>query len=226
MVGRSLGRRNAARVAAGWHHRGMFVDRRDGGERLASVLAERVSGPAAILAIPRGGVLVAAPVAAMLGAELDLVVPRKIGAPNNPELAIGAVAEGVVVIDEALVHRLRVAPAYIEAETARQEAEIARRSASYRGDRPAPVLRGRTVVVVDDGVATGATAIAALRWARARNPSRLIFAAPVGAVEAATRLARECDDVVLLDTPPRFGAVGEWYERFGQVSDEQVRALL
>ncbi|MGZ5327112.1 MAG: phosphoribosyltransferase [Actinomycetota bacterium] len=204
----------------------MFRDRDDAGRRLAEAVAKRVMGPTLVLAIPRGGVVVAVPVAGALGAPLDVVLPRKLRAPFNPELAIGAVAPGVQVVDERLVRMLGVDEAYLRDEVARAEAEIVRRTATYRGLRPPPEIEGRTVVVVDDGVATGATAIAALRWARAAGAERVVFAAPVGPPDAVTRLGGECDEVVLLETPPSFGAVGEWYERFGQVSDDEVRWAL
>ena len=189
-------------------------------------VAERVTSAAVVLAIPRGGVIVAVPIAAALDAPLDVVVPRKLRAPFNPELAIGAVAPGVRVVDERLVRMLGVDEAYLTDEVARAEVEIARRAAAYRAGRPAPELAGRTVVVVDVGVATGATAIAALRWAAAAGAGRVVFAAPVGPPDAAARLGGECDEVVLLETPAGFGAVGEWYETFGQVSDDQVRSAL
>ncbi|MEO8476299.1 MAG: phosphoribosyltransferase family protein [Actinomycetota bacterium] len=204
----------------------MFTDRDDAGRRLADAMLGRVAGPVVVLAIPRGGAVVAQPVAAALGAPLDVVVPRKLGAPGNPELAIGAVAQGVRVLDDRLVRILGVDADYLSAEIARAEAEISRRTLTYRRVRQAPDLSGRTVVVVDDGVATGATAIAALRWARAAGAGRVLFAAPVGPPDALVRLGAECDEVVLLETPSGFGSVGEWYERFDQVSDDRVRSAL
>jgi predicted phosphoribosyltransferase len=205
---------------------GTFRDREEAGEELARAVDAHVDGPATVLAIPRGGIVVARPVAIALGAPLDVVIPRKLGAPGNPELAVGAVAPGVTVVHERAVRQLGVSRAYLEAEVERQLGEIERREAAYRGGRaPAPVA-GRTAVVVDDGVATGATAIAALRWARAAGAARVVFAAPVGPPATRARLEPECDDVVLLREPPRFLAVGEWYRDFAQVSDDEVVATL
>jgi putative phosphoribosyl transferase len=204
----------------------MFEDRERAGEALAAAVASRIEGPATVLAVPRGGVVVAVPVARALEAPLDVVIPRKLGAPGNPELAIGAIAPGVRVLHERAIRQLGVSDAYVEAEVARQEGEIARREAAYRGGRAAAPVAGRTAVVVDDGVATGATAVAALRWARAAGAARVVFAAPVGPPAARTRLAPECDEVVLLREPEAFFAVGEWYGDFRQVSDDEVVAIL
>jgi putative phosphoribosyl transferase len=208
------------------HHREVFIDRLDAGRQLAPIVADRVRGEAVVLGVPRGGVLVAVPVSQALEAPLDVVVPKKIGAPSNPELGVGAVAPGVRVLDEDLIARLRVPEAYIEEETARVEAEIARRSQRYRAGRPPVALAERTAVIVDDGVATGGTAFAAVAWARAQRPTSVVFAAPVGPASTVARLAAMCDDVVLLLTPANFSAVGQWYERFDQVTDDEVRAAL
>ncbi|MDP9329814.1 MAG: phosphoribosyltransferase [Actinomycetota bacterium] len=204
----------------------MFRDRRDAGARLATALEGTVDQPALVLGIPRGGVIVALPVAVALRAPLDVIVPRKLGAPHNAELGIGAVAPGVLIVDDRLVRILGVPEGYIEGEAAAQESEIHRRVAAYRGKRPPLDFTDRTVVVVDDGVATGVTAIAALRSARKAGASRVVFAAPVGPAGIEQILEPECDACTVLETPASFGAVGEWYERFAQVSDDEVRAAL
>jgi putative phosphoribosyl transferase len=204
----------------------VFGNRDEAGAQLAAVVAGRVAGPATVLAIPRGGVAVAAPVATALDAPLDVVIPRKLGAPGNPELAIGAVAPGVMVLNERAVRQLGVPRSYVEREAARQEEEIARREATYRGGRAPATVAGTTAVVVDDGVATGATAAAALRWARAARADRVVFAAPVGPRAARAQLAPECDEVILLAEPHPFFAVGEWYRDFDQISDDEVVELL
>jgi len=204
----------------------MFRDRTEAGERLAQALRDRVDGPVVVLGVPRGGVIVAAPVARLLDAPLDVVVPRKVRAPGNPELGVGAVAQGVEVLDEALLARLGIDASYLAREIALEQEEVARRTEVYRGDRPPPDLVGRTAIVVDDGVATGGTALAALRWARNAGAGRVVFAAPVGPAGAVARLASEADDVILLQAPRSFHAVGEWYTVFDQTTDEEVRAAL
>jgi putative phosphoribosyl transferase len=204
----------------------IFEDRRDAGERLAQALAGLRGADAAVLAIPRGGVVVAEVVARELGLPLDVVVPRKIGAPGNPELGLGAIAPGVRVLDDRMLDALRVSPEYLERETHAQEREIERRLALYRAGRPPVDVAGRTAIVVDDGVATGGTAVAALRWARAAGAARVVLAVPVAPGSTVGRLREEADEVVALATPEPFYAVGEWYRRFDQTSDDEVvRAL-
>ena len=194
--------------------------------QLARELAGTVPAPVVVLGIARGGVIVAAEVARVLRSPLDVVICRKLGAPGNPELGIGAVARGVRVIDEPIVRTLGVDDAYLEAETARQVAEIARRLGAYRRGREPVELAGVSAVVVDDGVATGVTAVAALRWARAQGAATVIFAAPVGPAGIERRLERECDRCVVSVTPVNLRAVGQWYERFDQTTDDEVRVAL
>jgi putative phosphoribosyl transferase len=203
-----------------------FADREEAGRLLAEALADLAGQDVVVLAIPRGGVTVAAEVARALDAPLDVVIPRKVGAPGNPELGLGAVAPGVRVLDERLIRTLGVDEPYLEREIAAQEEEIRRRERAYRGDAQPVEVRGKVAVVVDDGVATGGTAAAALRWARAQGASRVILAVPVSPPDAAVRLRDDADDVVVLGTPEPFFAVGQWYERFGQVPDEEVIRLL
>src|SRR5437763_6403928 len=157
-----------------------FADRREAGQQLAQALASLRGEPVIVLGIPRGGVVVAAEVARALDAPLDVVVPRKVGAPGNPELGLGAVAPGVSVLDERLIRDLGVPQPYLEQEIASQEREIERRTAAYRGNKPPVELDGRTAVVVDDGVATGGTAVASLRWAKHAGARRVVLAVPVG----------------------------------------------
>ena len=204
----------------------IFADRIDAGERLAKGLANLAGSECVVLAIPRGGVIVGEVIARELGAPLDVVVPRKIGAPGNPELAIGAVAPGIRVLDPRMVGALGVTDRYLEREIAEQETEIERRQHAYRGGRPPQPVEGRVAIVVDDGVATGSTAVAALRWARARGAERVVLAVPVAAPQSLERLRAEADEVVVLETPQPFLAVGEWYRDFDQTTDEQVVSAL
>jgi putative phosphoribosyl transferase len=179
-----------------------------------------------VLGVPRGGVEVAAEVARVRGWPLDIVVPRKIGAPFNAELGLGAVAPGVRVLDQRMIDQLGVSADYLEEEIGIQEEEIRRRTEAYRRGRAPVELRDRVAIVVDDGVATGGTAVAALRWARAEGASRVVLAIPVAPREAVARLSKEADEVVCLATPEPFFAVGQWYEQFPQTSDQEVVELL
>jgi putative phosphoribosyl transferase len=203
-----------------------FEDRAEAGRALAEALEALAGQDVVLLAIPRGGVEVAAEISRARGWPLDLVIPRKIGAPGNPELGLGAIAPGVRVLDERMLRALGVTREYLDREVAEQEEEIRRRAEAYRGGRPPTEIRGRVAVVVDDGVATGGTAAAALRWARSRGAAPVVLAVPVAPREAVRRLAGECDEVVCLDTPEPFMAVGQWYLSFPQTSDDQVISLL
>jgi putative phosphoribosyl transferase len=204
----------------------MFQDRAEAGRRLAEALAHLQGEDAAVLAIPRGGVEVGAEVARAWSWPLDTVIPRKVRAPGNQELGLGAVAPGVRVLDERMVGALHVSPEYLEREIAFEEEEIRRRADAYRGGRPPVDLRGKVAVIVDDGVATGGTATAAVRWARAQEASRVVLAIPVAPSEAIVNLAKEADEVVCLATPEPFYAVGQWYVSFLQTPDEDVIRLL
>ena len=204
----------------------VFADRVDAGRRLAGALGHLEGEDAVVLAIPRGGVEVGAEVARAHGWPLDIVVPRKVRAPQNPELGLGAIAPGVRVLDEAMLRSLGVSKEYLGREIAEQEEEIRRREHAYRQGRPGENLEGRVAIVVDDGVATGGTAAAALRWARAQGAARVILAVPVGPPEGLRRLEADADEVVALDTPEPFFAVGQWYQDFPQTSDQEVVALL
>jgi putative phosphoribosyl transferase len=203
-----------------------FLDRVEAGELLAGVLAGLVEPPALVLGIPRGGVVVAARVAARLGCPLDVVVPRKVGAPGNPELAVGAVAEGVRALDEPAIGRLGLDRAAVEAEVAAQTVEVARRTAAYRRGLPPLDLAGRVAVLVDDGVATGWTCAAAAASVRQAGAARVLAAVPVGPPGLAGRLAPVVDQVLVLATPDPYHHVGQAYEHFPQVEDEEVLRCL
>jgi putative phosphoribosyl transferase len=204
-----------------------FADRYDAGRRLAAHLAgKRLTSPL-VLALPRGGVPVAYEVAAALDAPLEVVVARKLGAPFQTELGIGAVAEGgEPIYDEDLLRRLELTPAALDETLARERAELDRRVRRYREGRPLPPLAGRDVIVVDDGLATGVTARAALRALRGHGPARLLLAVPVGAPQSVDALAGEADEVICLHAPRAFSAVGQWYRDFEQTDDATVTRLL
>jgi len=204
-----------------------FRDRVDAGRRLAQRLAAMELGSPVVLALPRGGVPVAAEIAAEWGAPMDVFVARKVGAPGHEELGIGAVAEGldgIVMSDTA--RQLGIGDREMQQLAARAHRELDRRVALYRGDRSLPELAGRDVVLVDDGLATGVTAEAALRSLRLKEPARLILAVPVCARETATRLGAVADEVVCAEAPVQFFAVGQWYQNFSQTTDDEVLDLL
>ncbi len=204
-----------------------FRDRIDAGRRLGAFLLEEGIADPVIIGLPRGGVVVAAEVARLLDAPLDVVVVRKLGAPGRPELGIGAIGEdGTRALNDQLVDLLGVTgPELAEVET-REAEELTRRVVAYRGKQDPLPVAGRNVFVIDDGLATGYTARAALRVLRTRGPSRLILAVPVSARETAHALREEADEVIALETPWDFGAVGQWYTDFRQTSDEEVVRLL
>lgn len=209
-------------------HRPLFRDRRDAGRQLASrLVAFAHRDDTLVLGLPRGGVVVAGEVAQMLDAPLDVLVVRKLGAPHNEEFAIGAIASGgVVVVDTQAVRGLQVPPWELESLIARERRELQRRELLYRGARPFPSLTDRVVILVDDGLATGATMRAAVDAIRERRPARVIAAAPVGAHEACEMMALVADACVCVATPEPFAGVGVWYEDFSQTTDEEVIALL
>lgn len=204
-----------------------FDDRIDAGEQLAETLAARGVDPDLVLAIPRGGLPLGRAVADALDTPLDIVVASKIGAPRNPEFAIGAVgSDGGVWLDDDAIEQFDIDDAYIEQERAR-EADYAREKAErYRGSPTPPNLDGKVVVVVDDGTATGSTATAALRLVQDAGADRVVLALPVGPPETVESLRTEADEVICLRTPEHFGAVGQFYARFEQVSDEAAMTYL
>jgi putative phosphoribosyl transferase len=205
----------------------VFADRADAGRRLAERLEHLRGRSVGVLGLPRGGVPVAAEVARALHAPLDVIVVRKVGVPGQPELAMGALGEdGVEVRNEEVLRRIEVTPDDWAAAVSRERAEVARRALRFRGDRPRLPLDGRTVVIVDDGVATGSTARAACQVAQAEGAARIVVAVPVAPPAWTTPLDDVADELVCLETPRRFFAVGEAYRDFTQLTDEQVVACL
>jgi putative phosphoribosyl transferase len=205
-----------------------FRDRADGGRQLAHLLAEYADREdVLVLALPRGGVPVGFEIARSLHAPLDVFLVRKLGVPGHDELAMGAIASGGVrVLSHDIITQLGISTAQIDAVTEREKAELDRRDLMYRGDRPQTPLANRTVILVDDGLATGATMEAAILAARQSTPARIVVAAPVGAAETCQRLRTIADEVVCAFAPDYFQAVGLWYERFDQTTDDEVITLL
>ena len=205
----------------------LFEDRVDAGRQLAERLAPYAEERPVVFALPRGGVPVGAEVSRSLGAPLEVIVSRKLGAPDQPEFGIGAVAPGGVrVLNERAVRALGIEEDYLEMISARELAEAERRLKLFRGDRPYPDLERRTAILVDDGLATGVTARAALLALRRMNPRRLVLAVPVCALQTAELLRPEADDLICLLAPANLEAVGLWYRNFEQTSDEEVVRLL
>lgn len=206
-----------------------FVDRTDAGRQLAKALAAYKDKRAIVLALPRGGVPVAAEIARALDAPLDLILVRKIGVPFQPELAMGAVVDGkepIVVRNEDVIALTGVGEQEFNAVRDKQLAEIDRRRKLYLGDRPHPDLAGRVVIVVDDGIATGATTRAALQATRMRKPEKLVLAVPVAPTETLEKLRAEADEIVCLEDHEQFGAIGLFYSDFTQVEDREVTDIL
>jgi len=205
----------------------MFRDRTDAGRQLAELLDDLDVEADVVLAIPRGGLPIGRAVADALGVPLDVVAARKIGAPHNPELAIGAVAsDGTRWLNESLIADLGVGEDYVSAGVERERAAAQEKVDRYRAGREPLDLAGKRVLVVDDGVATGATTIACVRQVGNAGAARVVLAVPVGPPDTVERLRSEVDDLVVVETPPHFGAVGQFYASFGQVSDEEAMAYL
>ena len=207
---------------------GFFHDRRDAGERLARVLAKyRDRNDVLVLALPRGGVPVGFEVARRLGLPLDILVVRKLGVPHYPEVAMGAVAgDGTVVLNKELLGRLSVTEDSLREVAHREILEIRRRERVYRGERAEPEVKGRTIILVDDGIATGSTMKAAVKVLRAQGASRIVVAVPVAAYAAVLGMASQADELICLLTPEEFGAVGLFYRDFSQTTDAEVCRFL
>jgi putative phosphoribosyl transferase len=205
----------------------LFKDRRQAGERLAEQLHAYRGQDPLILAVPRGGVEIAAPIFEQTGGEMDLMITRKIGAPSQPELAIGAVtSDGSALLNDDLISRIGVDQDYINQAIAREKAEIERRLKLYRGERPLPKVENRRVILVDDGVATGYTLLMAVRSLQKLNPAELVLAVSVGPPDTLKKLEQEASALFYLEAPEYFSAVGQFYLNFNQVSDDTVIAIL
>lgn len=205
-----------------------FKDRADAGRQLAGIMPESLKSlDPVILALPRGGVPVAAEIARAWGLTIDVLIVRKIGVPGAEEVGMGAIASGgIMVLDENLIARLGLREDQVQAVVRRETEELHRRERLYRGSRPAPDVLDRTVILVDDGIATGSTMMAAIGLLRGRGAGRIVVAAPVAAPDTAARLREKADEVFIVLEPEYFRAVGLWYDDFSETSDVEVRALL
>lgn len=204
-----------------------FANRKAAGQALAERLRSRVGGQTLVLGLPRGGVPVAAVIARELAAPLDVMVVRKLGMPGHEEFAMGAIASGdVTVLDETLIQRLRIEESRLQAVIDKERRELIRRETAYRGDRVYPDLHGHQVLLVDDGIATGSSILAAIRAVRQLGAEHCTLAVPVAPAETLESLAGEVDAIVCVETPAHFRAVGQWYVEFGQTSDEEVSLCL
>jgi putative phosphoribosyl transferase len=206
----------------------MYRNRVDAGHKLAKVLQEKFQNTEKIvvLAIPRGGVILGDIVACSLQAPLELIIPRKIGAPGNPELAIGALANDYVHINEDLIREINVSKEYIKAETDRQRAEMERRREVYLGAKKMLDISGKIAIIVDDGIATGSTALAAVKATKSKKPEKTVLATPVSSLGASRFLENEVDEFICLHIAPLFYAVGQFYEEFEQTTDREVSDIL
>ncbi len=205
-----------------------FRNRKEAGRKLAAKLKDfQDKKNLIVLAIPRGGLVIGRELAESLHCPLDIIVTKKIGAPGNPELAIGAVgAEGEPVINQALAQQVGADKQYLEKEIASRQAEVKRRIEEYRGEKPAVNLKDKLVIITDDGIATGATVEAAVEVARQEEPKKIVVAVPVTARDSLKKLEAKADEVIYLDAPLMFFAVGQFYQEFGQVSDKEVKEIL
>jgi putative phosphoribosyl transferase len=204
----------------------LFKDRRDAGHQLATELQSFNLKDGLVIGLPRGGVVVAAEVSRTLDLPLDIIIPRKIGAPFNPELAIGALVEDLVLLNDGLIAGFGIDPDYIQSEVAKEKKEAARRFVLYRHGRASPQFKGRTVIIVDDGIATGATIRVSIKYLQSKGVKRLIIAVPVAPPDTVNQLKSEGFEVVCLYAPPSFAAVSQFYEEFPQTQDSEVIRLL
>ena len=205
----------------------VFKNREEAGKKLAKELEKYKAEKPIVLAIPRGGIIVGKEIAKELNSKLDLVIPRKIGAPWEKELAIGAVApDGSLILNEDLIKELEVPQAYIQAEKERELKEIERRLKVYRGDKKFPELKNKVVILVDDGIATGATIKAAINFVKNQEPKKIVVAVPVAPLDTLKELEREVDEIVCLEKPKFMGAISEFYLDFRQVEDEEVIKIM